>query len=283
MQRTATSFIRPFLTSHLLLCTLATFTPPVFAQSPFDGFLRELKNSIKQQHQQRGQSGSPPAPLNAQEVFGLPHAQQPAHGGPVIWRDKVEFLEATRSGALSNAASMSSRDRGPLKKSIIQILYTDYRVPYIPEDRCAGLEDEVYLPISMIAAAHMETLSDQAPDFYKPPRQQDPATSPLTLQLRSIQTNLWDGCDQKVLGKLTPHPYRNALIQLLKEYSEATAQYVAATRDQRVHAYQQQQAERHQQQQARQASERQRIAQEAERIREEEERRVRIQRNRVGG
>lgn len=247
------------------------------AQAP-EQILRGILNATRQGQQAPVPSQYPPP--SAGMVANPPPAQLPA--GSILWPNKQAFLDATRSGTLADVYRASREEKAKLAVSVANILYTEFQVPPIPRD-CRRFEDDVSTLLGNIAEANMATLSDRGPDFVNANGQSRSYAASIDNRVRELQASPGDFCDQRVMGRSVAHPYKAALVDLAREYAEATKQYVAAERDRRRAAYAQAQQAELERQQAARAAEQQRIDAEAARVRAEEQRRAQKERARVGG
>jgi len=227
----------------------------------------------------QGQSATTPLP-STDMVANPPPMQLPP--GSILWPDKQAFLAATQSGALADVYRANREERAKLAVSVANILQTEFQVPAIPRD-CRRFEDDVYTLLGNIAEANIVTLSDRGPEFVNPNSNSRSYASVIDSRVRELQASNGDYCDQRVMGRSVAHPYKAALVNLAREYAEATKQYVNSERDRRKAVYAQAQQAELDRQQAARAAEQQRIDANAARIRADEQRRALKEKSRVGG
>ncbi len=211
------------------------------------------------------------------------------------WPTKEAFLAATARGELFGVVRINNavdQRFNPALNSVGAVLSNDYRVPPIPVGQ-QGCElqyrENVLRLMRAVTARFTSTVSDQGPDFTRP---SNPGGLTPEIVVPQIQSSV--NCDFEMVGIRQPHPYKQALIQLMGEYGQATQVAVEAERDRRKQAYAQQQAQLQAQQKAaadadaraqaaERAAEQQRIDAERARIEADQQRRQQIQRNRVAG
>ena len=265
---------------QLVGCAIAAFSfliQPAKAQNP-EQLLRGILNATRQGQQQSAPSQYPPPSTGM--VASPPPMQLPP--GSILWSNKQAFLDATRSGALADVYRATREEKAKLAASVAHILYTEFQVPPIPQD-CRRFEDDVSTLLGNIAEANIVSLSDRGPDFVNPNGNGRYHSGIIDNRVSELQASSGDFCDQRAMGRSSPHPYKAALVNLAREYAEATKQYVSAERDRRKAVYAQAQQAEIERQQTVRAAEQQRIDAEAARVRAEEQRRTQKERARLGG
>lgn len=228
---------------------------------------------------------------------GLTPSRAPARQvEPGLWKSKAEFLAAARNGdliAIDRVCFSCMKESTPIVVSIASILQTDYGVtmPFemihsvSPDAQCMfAFNENVGYALKSITKMNANTLTNEAPDFYKAPA--NDSIKNVELMVQNMQRGT-SSCDPTVLGVWKPHPYKAALLKLMDEYGQATKDYIEAERSSRKAAYvnaqtQQQAAQKARDDaQAKQASDA-RIA-EQQRIEAEEKQRVERNKKRIGG
>lgn len=236
------------------------------------------------------------APTADQLLRGLMDTVQPTKADEAaaptkktfLYPTKKRFLKATEAGELAGFEGASYEDQQRVVESVQHILYREYKVPVFKGECYANgpFVGDVKALLSDFAAFHVTTLSNQAPDFID--------TVPKQL-VKRIQVRVEDllkpqnptHCDEKVMGKIAPNPYRQALASLIQDYSTATKNYVENERTRRKTEYQEAQAKQQEDERQRiaaaKAVEQQRIDAEAARIKQQEQKRAKKEKARVGG
>jgi hypothetical protein len=252
--------------------------------------------AVLQTMQQQMRANPPQADAASSVPPGMTvDARPPSAGTPVAWPTKEALLAATRKGEfvrVTNITYYGDAQFTPLLRSVSYVLASEYRVPPLPSGaQGCGFQysDNVLAFMRAINGRHLSTLNNQPPEFYNPPRDSGPA--PETLVRRVTDSA---NCDLEIVGMRRVHPYKQALIQFMGEYGQATKDYVDAERQRRQAAYQRQEdqalAEQNRQrdEQARheataRAAAQKRIDVERARIEADEKRRQDIERSRIGG
>ena len=262
---------------------------PAQAQSP-EQLFRGLMDNAKQLHG-RGQQAAQATPgVSAADMIGSPAASQTPERA-VRWGTRQSLLAATRAGKLAEfGRGASEADRKMVVASVQRILMTEYKVPPISRDcfQIGGFPGDVTSLFGDIAAVNVMTLSDQPPDFTNTNVNRKYYVDSIQSRLEQLQSvRDRTHCDDEVLGRTVPHPYKAALVSLSGDYAKATRAYVEGERNRRKAAYQEVVANQQQEQQQRESSaraaEQQRIDADAARIRADEQRRAQKEKARIGG
>jgi hypothetical protein len=207
---------------------------------------------------------------------------------------------------LSFISKEDSKEATPIVISIASILQTDYGValPFREFNRkvmehMVGAEAQcmfafnhnVAYALQSVTKMTANTLSNEAPDFYKAPSSE--SVKDVELMVQNMQRGN-GACDPTVLGVWKPHPYKAALLKLMDEYGQATKDYIEAERTSKKTAYADAQVQQQAAQKARadaqakqdadsKVAEQQRIEAEHARIEAEEKKREEQNKKRIGG
>jgi hypothetical protein len=261
----------------IAICVFAsTYAGAVRAQAP-EQLLRGILNAARQ-----GQSQTaPPTPAPPTGMVASTPTAQIAQDS-ILWPTKEEFLEAARAGKLASVSRATEGQKAKLTATIANILYNEYQVPPIARD-CHRFATDVFDLISNITEGKMSTLSDKGPDFVARTGSNARYGEFVDMRVKELTSGRGDFCDQRVMGRNVPHPYKAALVNLMGEYSQVIREFVNTERDRRKVTYAQAQQAEVDRQQAARAEEQKRIDVDAARIRADEQRRAQKERARVGG
>ncbi|RYH65624.1 MAG: hypothetical protein EON54_05550 [Alcaligenaceae bacterium] len=213
---------------------------------------------------------------------------------PGVFPSSRALLDAARRGVVAEVHQASEPDKKQFRLAIYAILTNESRVPPFGYPCMNAFDRDVDSLFFPIARSWQSQLTDRPPDFFYFNQ------AAIDRVGTAVQTTVssWQQrptiCDSNVGGRTVPHPYKDAMVQLLVPFSDALQVFYTDEGNRRKQAYaaqvgRAQQANAAQRQQAAQEQAAQRAAAqqslEAEnaRIRAEEQRRAERERNRIGG
>lgn len=180
----------------------------------------------------------------------VPAKSEPQSGIGDQYSTKQALLEGARKGELVGYATMPdyylSKEGKSMAYAIGLILANDYGTPvpnWDERNKYAGgnsriwciqsdVKEQMHNILRLVTAAKVQTYSDQPPEFLND-RTEDKRPA-----INAVFKHLRTSCYQTVLGQNQPFPFIDKLSQLMKEYAQATEDFVIANRADQKEQYQ---------------------------------------------
>ena len=261
------------------------------AQSQSDG-LRGLRGVLDALGQpQQGRAGSGVSRPDIGRTSGRDALVPPTPG---VFPTKQSLIDAIRQGTLLEIRRASEGDKVKVVDSVYAILVNEGQVAPIKESCRPKFRSDVERVLFENSYMWSKGLNTTPPDFFAGSAAHVEEFKKSVADVENTWSRSDLSCDSQVGGRWTPHPYKQALLDLVDDYNKANSAYVQqeVARRKSIHATQvarDQEAARAQQAQiardqaTERASVQQRIDAEAARIRAEEQKRAERDRKRIGG
>lgn len=275
--------------SLFALAGLASFDAAAQSHSDAAKGLRGALDALGQSQQSRAGSG-----VSRPDIGRTSGRDALVSPTPGVFPTKQSLIDAIRQGTLLEIRRASEGDKVKVVDSVYAILVNEGQVPPIKESCRPKFRSDVERVLFENSYMWSRGLNTTPPDFFagSAAHVEDFKKSVADVENTWSRSDL--SCDSQIGGQWRPHPYKQALLDFVGEYSKANSAYVQqevarqksiyttqVARDQEATRAQQAQIAR--EQAAERAGVQQRIDAEAARIRAEEQKRAERDRKRIGG
>lgn len=198
----------------VLLCSAV----PATAQSS-DEFLRGVRGVVDLLGQ--GQANPADRRAGTGTIHTNPRQQEIIPPTPSVFPSRQALLEATRRGDLIALRQAPEGDKQQFRASLYAIVVNEYQVPPFGHACMNAFNRDVSDLFIELTNGWRSTLNDQPPSFFNGNTQEMGLAQRGIANVRSKWDSQRTACDGNAMGRIVPHPYKAALMDLLGLYNAA--------------------------------------------------------------